>query len=178
MGVCSLKRFRPDHPKRGYHRYERQTVSKETAGEAKQPERHACQRRPNYARELKLRRVHRDRIREIFAANQVVSHRQKRRTRERHATAGDEREAEHHPAIDEVRCHQHSQRHRRHTGNHLRVKQQPAPIDQIRKDATDEGEHKPGRGRDERIETQPERGVGQQQHQPALRDCLHPRTNV
>src|SRR5215207_2701929 len=155
--VCMV--FSPHHPKRTYNEDERKTVGKETPCQSKHSKGNARQGWSNHARQLKLSRVHRDRVGEIFAAHQIVSHRQIRRTRERHATSSHKREPQHHPTIDNGCRNQSGKTERRESRNDLCVKQQSATIDQVGKYASEKCKNKSRSGRHEGVESEPERGV-------------------
>src|SRR5947209_20537925 len=64
-----------DHRERDDHRNERQPISIETAREREQPETDTGKHRTDNARELKLCRIERDRVCQIFAPNQIERHR-------------------------------------------------------------------------------------------------------
>jgi len=60
----------------------------------------------------------------------------------------------------------------------LRVEHQPSAIDQVGEDAADQSKNETGRRGHERVEAEPEGRVRQLQHEPTLRNRLHPRADV
>jgi len=174
--VCAI--LRPHHRQRHHDRDERDAIRIKAARQTNQAKRDTRERWSNYARELKLGRVHRDRVGEVFASDEVVSHGEIRRTRECHTTARHKRKPEHHPAIHDIRCDERSQTNRGEARHHLGENQQPSSIDEIGKDSAGECEDEAGRGSHEGVESEPERRVGQLQNQPTLRNGLHPRADV
>ena len=177
----------PDHCERHNHRNERQPISIETAREREQSETDAGKHRPDNARELKLRRIERDGVRQIFAPDQIERHRLVRWTSERHTTSSHKREHKNHPDVaapdiasfvDHAGAYEHCKPKRGRTRHDLRVQEQAPAIDKICEYSSGKRKHHSRRQRHESIESQPEGRVSELQHQPPLRHRLHPRADV
>ena len=115
---------------------------------------------------------------EVFATDEIVSHCQKRWTRQRHTATCYKRKTQHHPTIHDVGGNQCGEAESGESCNHLRVHHQTASIDQVGKHATRECEDKTGRGGHEGVESEPERRIGQMEDEPTLCNRLHPRPDI
>ena len=151
------------------HRLRLAVAALDEAGERGREE-----QRPEHAREVELDGVERDGVRQIFL---VHEHRQQRlvgRPAERLREARDERQREDVPDLDDVQIHQHGERGRGRHLDVLRREQRLAPVVAIGEHAADEREEDDRELLQERVEAQVKRRSGQRQHEPVLRDDLHP----
>src|ERR1044072_4364543 len=95
-----LRRFlETHHAERHDHGDERQAVDEETTREPEELETEASEHRTDNARELKLRRVERDGVCQIFASYQIESHRLIRWAGDRHTAAGHKRKSQDQPFV-------------------------------------------------------------------------------
>jgi hypothetical protein len=139
----------------------------------RQPE----EQRPDDARDVELDRVERDRVGEIFLIDERRNERVVGRSAERLRAAGDERQREDVPDLDDVEVHQHRQRRRGAHLDVLRGQERAAAIVAIGEDAADQREEDDRQLLEEGVQPEEERTIGvgrQRHHQPVLRDDLHP----
>jgi hypothetical protein len=131
---------------------------------------------------LKLRRVERDGVRQIFAPDEVDGDRLIRGRGERETAARDEGRQQNDPDVprvaDDARGDQKRERERRQARARLRDQEQTLAVDAVGIDAAQKRQHEAGRSGRESIDAEPEGGVGQLQDEPALCDRLHPCADI
>ena len=161
---------------RGDHRQKRQAVEAEARHHAEGGEGRAGEERTDHAGQVELDRVERDRVRHVVLADERRQQRLIRGSAEGLRESGDDRQREHVPDAHDVPVDERGQRERGGHLNALRREQQPPPVVAIGDDAADQREQQDGQLAEKRIEAQEERrrGAGDREHQPALRDLLHP----
>ena len=162
---------------------ERQRVEQETgvhrlrlvvAVAAEERQRHAEEQRSDDPRDVELDRVERDRVRQVLLVDERRNQRLIGGPAERLRAAGDERQREDVPDLDHLQVHQQRERARRRHLNDLRHDERAAAIVTVGEDAADQREQDDRQLLQKRIEPEEERRARQRQHQPVLRDDLHP----
>ena len=88
---------------------ERNAIGKETTGQSEQLEPNCGGDWSQDPRELKLRRVQSDRVRQVLMAHQIEYQRHVRRPGNRHTASGHKRKHENHPHLHNTRGHQQSE---------------------------------------------------------------------
>ena len=117
---------------------ERDAVQRETERGAEGRERGAGEQRTEYARQVELNRVQRDRVGQILLSRRASAPATDTPGRRRPGEAGDERQREDLPDLDLAPEHQRRQRQRRRHLHVLRGEQQAPAIVTIGDDAADQ----------------------------------------
>ncbi len=156
------------------HEQERQAVQREAGGHAEGGERHAGDQRAEDARQVELNRVERDGVRQVAARHERRKQRLIRRSAERLRDAGRERQREHVPDAHDVEVDERGQDERAGQLDGLGADQQVAAIVAVGDHAADQRQQQDRQFADEAVESEVEGRAADGQHQPVLRDLLHP----
>ena len=156
------------------HDQERDAVEAEASGRPERRHRHAREQRAEDAGEVELDRVERDGVREIFLVDERRDHGLVGRPPERLRQPGGEGQRE---DVADMHASLIDERRERERGGHLdelRADEQPLPIVAVGDDAAEEREEEDRQLSQEVVEPEIERRLGEVEHEPALRDFLHP----
>ena len=136
------------------------------------------ERRTNGYRQVELNRIQRDGVGHVLALDQRRNQRLVRRSAKGLGQAGDERETEDRPHMDQSGRHQHGEQRR---ARHLHVlgdEENLAPLDPVGHHPADQREEKDGNAAEKLIEREQKGRMAQPVDQPALRHNLHPGANA
>jgi hypothetical protein len=101
-------------------------------------QRHAEGERTEHARDVELNRIERDGVRQIFLVDERWNQRLVRRSAERLGAAGDERQRQHVPDLDDAQKHQQREGGRGRHLHDLRHQQRAATVVAIGEHAADQ----------------------------------------
>ena len=143
----------------------------------------AEEQRADHARDVELNRVQRDGVRQIFLVDERRDKRLVRRAAECLGEAGDRGEQQDVPDVHAhdlqvLQIHEQRERGGRAHLHVLRGDQRPTAIAPVGEHAADEREEDDRELLQERVEAEVERRVRKRQHEPVLRDDLHPRADA
>ena len=134
--------------------------------------------RPEHTRDVELDRVQRHGIRQVFLFDKRRDERLIRRPAERLRKTRGERQHQDVPDLDDLEIHEEGERARGRHLDVLRPNQCAPSIVSVGQHAADQGEEDDWQLLQEHVEPEEERGIGQRQHEPVLRDDLHPRADA
>ena len=158
-------------------REEAQGVEQERRRDARRGDDEAADGGPDDARAVEHRRVERDRVGEVLAADHLDAERLTDRHVDRVGDAQRERDEHEHPDLDGAR---HDQQEDDEREDHLATcvdDQEPALGQRVGDDAGEQAEQQDGDELGGDDDAQPDRVVGQRQDEPRLGHLLHPRAD-